>query len=79
MSNPTPAKIDFEAVKAIYDNLQAAKKRRDEVSAALDKVDVERAGLVERMQEIYGQNWEAGYQADLEYLRKLQASLVQEG
>ena len=70
--------LNFEAVKAVYESLQAKKRRKDEIVTKKDKVAVERSGIIERLQELYpDQNWEKAYQQDMAYLQRIQDTITQ--
>ena len=74
---PTPNATDFTQIKTLYDSLQQKKRRKDDLILQKDKLAVERAGIVERLQEIYpGKSWEIAYQQDLDYLKSVQDNLT---
>jgi hypothetical protein len=68
---------DFAQIQALYESLQSKKRRKDELMLQKDKLAIERAGIVERLQEIYpNKNWETAYQQDLDYLKSVQDTLI---
>ena len=80
MNTSSTNAADFEQIKALYESLKLKKVRKDELLAQRDKLTIERAGIVERLQELYpGMDWETGYKQDLDYLKSVQATMAGSG